>query len=97
VKIKTILLGCLILSILSCSTTRKWRKELEREWLGKTKTELLDKLGQPDKINTKDVPGTEILIYIHMDFTPDIPPNTYSKDYFINQDGKIYKIETYSW
>jgi hypothetical protein len=54
-------------------------------------------LGQPNKINTADIPGTEILIYIHQDFTPDIPPNTYSKDFFINKDSIIYKIETYSW
>ncbi len=88
---------CLIFLAMSCSVTKKWRKELEREWIGKSKTELISKLGQPDKINTNDVSGTEILIYIHSDFTPDVLPNTYSKDFFIGKEGKIYKIETYSW
>jgi hypothetical protein len=89
-------ISILIIGI-ACSTTREWRKELKQEWIGKSKKELLMKLGQPNKLNTVDVPDTEILIYIHQDFTPDIPPNTYSKDFFINKDSIIYKIETYSW
>ncbi len=85
------------LTISGCSSTRQWRRELEEEWLGKTKQELIERYGTPFQINTEDSPGNEIYIYKHHDFTPDIPPNTYTKDFFINQKGIIFKIETYSW
>jgi hypothetical protein len=83
--------------LISCSSTRSWRKELEKTWIGKTKTELVSKKGEPKQINTKDISGTEIYIYTHFDFTPDISPNEYAEEYFINQKGIIYKIETYAW
>jgi len=93
------LLAITILTILisSCSSTRHWRKELEKEWIGKTKDELISKLGKPTQINNTDIQGTDIYIYTHTDFTPDTPPNNYSKDFFINASGIIYKIETYAW
>ena len=84
-------------AVYSCSGPRSWRKELEKEWLGKSREELISVLGEPDYTNTTSVPGTEILIYVHVDFSPDIPPNNYSKDFFIGQKGLIYKVETYSW
>lgn len=87
----------MIFSLNSCSTTRQWRKELEKEWIGKTKKELIEKLGEPFQINTTDSPGNEIYIYKNTDYTPDIPPNNYTKDFFMDQNGVIYKIEAYSW
>jgi len=93
------LLTILVLTtvISACSTTRHWRKELEKTWIGKTKDELVSKRGKPDQINSSDVKGTDIYIYIKTDFTPDIPPNNYSEDFFVNGKGIIYKIETYRW
>ncbi|WP_422104818.1 hypothetical protein [Winogradskyella sp.] len=92
---------CLILIavVLSCgSANNKWRKELEKEWLGKSKSELIEKYGEPTKIYTVDeFPETEVYLYHHTDFTPDIPPNNYSKDFFINKNGIIHKVKTYRW
>ena len=87
----------LFLVFSSCSTTKQWKKELEKEWIGKTKKELIEKFGEPFQINTEDSPGNEIYIYYHTDFSPDIKPNNYTKDFFINNEGVIFKIETYSW
>jgi len=82
--------------LLACGTTRQWRKGLENEWLGKTKEELVTKRGKPYQINSTDIKGTDFYIYHHIDFTPDIPPNDYYEEFFVNASGKIYKIETYS-
>ena len=81
----------------SCSATKKWRRALEKEWIGKTKSELVQAFGEPTQINIDSSPGNEIYIYKHIDYTPDIPPNNYTKDFFINKDDLIFKIETYSW
>lgn len=93
--LRSTLITIAFLVALGCSTTRKWRSGLEKEWLQKTKEELVAKRGKPYAINTVDVKGTEIYIYYHSDFTPDIPPNDYYEDFFINSSGLIYKIETY--
>jgi hypothetical protein len=85
-----------VLSLLACSATRQWRLRLEKEWLSKTKEELVSKRGKPYAINDTEVKGAEIYIYHHIDFTPDIPPDDYYEDFFINSSGIIYKIETYS-
>ena len=96
-----VILSCLVITIttISCgSLNTKWRKELEKEWLGKTETELIEKLGEPTKTYTVDeFPDTEVYLYHNTDFTPDIKPNNYSKDFFINKKGIIHKIKTYRW
>jgi hypothetical protein len=79
----------------ACGSMRKWRTDLEKEWLNRTREELVSKRGQPYAINKVDVKDTEIYIYHHTDFSPDIPPNDYYEDFFINKAGTIYKIETY--
>ena len=80
----------------ACSSTSHWRKGLEKEWIGKTKDELVSKRRAPAQINTTNIKGTSIYIYSHRDFTPDIPPNEYFEEYYINSTGIIYKIKTYS-
>lgn len=80
----------------SCDVTRAWRNRLKQEWVGKTKEELLAKRGKPYQISSVDIKGTNIYIYHTTDFTPDIPPNNYYEEYFINDKNIIYKIETYA-
>jgi len=79
-----------------CGTTKQWRIRLENEWLNKSKDALVAKRGKPFEINSVDVKGTEIYIYHHTDFTPEIAPNDYYEDYFINSAGIIYKIKTFA-
>ncbi len=81
----------------SCGYTYKYRKQLEKEWLGKNIHDITAKYGMPDYINIKDVPGTTIYIYVETDFTPDIPPNHISKDFWFKEDSVVYKVESFSW
>jgi hypothetical protein len=95
-QMKKLVYAAVIVVLLStCSTTKQWRQGLEKEWLGKTKDELVSKRGEPYQINSVDIKGTDIYIYHHIDFTPDIPPNDYYEEFFVNAGGRIYKIETY--
>jgi hypothetical protein len=83
--------------IVSCVYTKPLQKQLEKEWLGRPTREVLSAYGKPDYVNIKDVPGTTMFIYVTTDFTPDIPPNHTSKDFWFKNDSIIYKVESYRW
>lgn len=93
---KIFLLVSISALLFGCSPTRKWRVGLEKNWLSKNKEELVAKRGKPYQIKDIDGKGAEIYIYHHSDFTPDILPNDYYEEFFINKSGIIYKIETHS-
>lgn len=65
--------------IVSCVYSKPLQKQLEKEWKGRHTREVLSAYGKPDYINTKDVLGTTMFIYVTTDFTPDIPQITYQK------------------
>jgi len=85
----------LTIGVSACSSTSHWRKALEKEWIGKTKDELVSKRKAPAQINS-DTKGISIYIYMHRDFTPDILPNEYYEEFYVNSSGIIYRIKTYS-
>lgn len=100
-KNKTILLSLIISYLIAC--TPKGPQTFSSPFVGKSKTELIKALGQPNKVAF--VSGNEILIYIiKEDYfgkkppKPNIAPKKrfeIEKIYYLDKAFKVYKYQVW--
>ncbi|MEO8109414.1 MAG: hypothetical protein ABI594_05260 [Ginsengibacter sp.] len=90
---------CIIL-IISCTSSRRVHdakaNALFNEWLGHSKSELVNQWGQPDSVSADGKNGQILLYKEHLDYVSVMngnytgPQYSFKKEMFINSDSTIY-------
>lgn len=99
-KIFLLLSAIFIILLISCSSSRKAHdakaNALFNEWLGHSKSELVNQWGQPDSVGADGKNGQILLYKEHLDYISVMngnytgPEYSFKKEMFINADSTIY-------